>query len=44
MKLNLTPGRNNFLKLIKKNKIIEPFLAINKKVKKKKAYQVVNSN
>ena len=43
-RLNLTPGRNNFLKLIKKNKIIEPFLAINKKVKKKLAYQVVNSN
>ena len=40
-KLNLLPGNNNFLKLIKKSKIVHPFLKINKKVEKKLAYKVI---
>ena len=43
-KLDLKPGENNFLKILKNFKKIEKFLLINKKIKKKIAYKVIKEN
>ena len=40
--LNLKPGKNNLLKIVKNFKKVEKYLSINKNINKKIAYKIIS--